>query len=165
MLQIFDVTANETARYKCNELELGDNTFVIEWFAGINCIIYSRKFSFTATRQWSGKTGICNCKMKQFMPANYSNTNRVIITLIHSDKTFFQNVFVTLLRRIAKDVTSSLLSWHKCYEFNATNFRRHSQWKCVLQTQWIRILIYTFWNTWKLQAHYYYIYYAQQACM
>ena len=24
-----------------------------------------------------------------------------------------------LLRRVAKDVTSSLLSWHKCYDFNA----------------------------------------------
>ena len=39
MPQIFDVTTNEIARYKRNELELGDNTFVIEWFAGINCII------------------------------------------------------------------------------------------------------------------------------
>ena len=26
---------------------------------------------------------------------------------------FFQNVLVMLLRRVAKDVTSSLLSWHK----------------------------------------------------
>ena len=58
------------------------------------------------------------------MPANHSNTNRVIIILIHSDKTLFQNVFVTLLRRVAKDVTSSLLSWHKRYDFNAANFRR-----------------------------------------
>ena len=66
--------------------------------------------------------------MIQFMPANHSNTNRVIITiLIHSDKTLFQNVFVTLLGRVAKDVTSSLLSWHKRYDFNAANFRRHSQ--------------------------------------
>ena len=39
----------------------------------------------------------------------------------------FQNVFVTLLRRIAKDVTSSLISWHKRYDFNAANFRRHGQ--------------------------------------
>ena len=39
------------------------------------------------------------------MPANHSNTNRVITILIHS---LFQNVFVTLLRRVAKDVTSSL---------------------------------------------------------
>ena len=44
------------------------------------------------------------------MPANHSNTNRVITILIHSDKTLFENVFVTLLRRVAKDVTSSLLS-------------------------------------------------------
>ena len=51
--------------------------------------------------------------MIQFMPANHSNTNCVITILIHSDKTRFQNVFVTLLRRVAKDVTSSLLSWHK----------------------------------------------------
>ena len=61
------------------------------------------------------------------MPANHSNTNRVITILIHSDKTLFQNVFVTLLRRVAKDVTSSLLSWHKRNDFNAANFRRHSQ--------------------------------------
>ena len=33
-----------------------------------------------------------------FMPANDSNTNHVITILIHSDKTHFQNVFVTLLR-------------------------------------------------------------------
>ena len=39
------------------------------------------------------------------MPANHSNTNRVIAILIHSDKTLFQNVFATLLRRVAKDVT------------------------------------------------------------
>ena len=30
-----------------------------------------------------------------------------------------------LLRRVAKDVTSSLLSWHKRYDFNAANFLRH----------------------------------------
>ena len=62
--------------------------------------------------------------MIQFMPAIHSNTNSVITILIHSDKTLFQNVFVTLLRHIAKDVTSSLLSWHKhlVYDFNAANF-------------------------------------------
>ena len=73
------------------------------------------------------KTGICDRKMIQFMHANHSNTNRVITILIHSDKTHFQNVFVMLLRRLAKDVTSSLLSWHKRYDFNVANFRRHSQ--------------------------------------
>ena len=61
------------------------------------------------------------------MPANHSNTNRVITIRIHSDKTHFQNVFVMLLRHVAKDVTSSLLSWHKRYDFNAANFRRHGQ--------------------------------------
>ena len=65
--------------------------------------------------------------MIQFMPANHLNTNRVITILIHSDKTHFENVFVTLLRRVAKDVTSSLLSWHKRYDFMPANFRRHSQ--------------------------------------
>ena len=50
------------------------------------------------------------------MTANHSNTNRVITILIHSDKKLFQNAFVTLLRRVAKDVTSSLLSWHKRYD-------------------------------------------------
>ena len=33
--------------------------------------------------------------------------------------------FVTLLRSVANYVTSSLLSWQKCYDFNAANFRRH----------------------------------------
>ena len=32
------------------------------------------------------------------MPVNHSNTNCVITILIHSDKTRFQNVFVSLLR-------------------------------------------------------------------
>ena len=58
------------------------------------------------------------------MPANHSNTNRVITILIHSDNTRFQNVFDTLLCHVAKDVTLSLLSWHKRYDFNAANFRR-----------------------------------------
>ena len=61
------------------------------------------------------------------MPANHSNTNRVITILIHSDKTHFQNVFVMLLCRVAMDVTSSLLSLHKRYDLNTANFRRHSQ--------------------------------------
>ena len=73
---------------------------------------YGRKFSFTATYQRSGKTGICDRKMMQYLPANHSNTNRVITIPIHSDKTHFQNVFVMFLRRVAKGVTSSLLSWH-----------------------------------------------------
>ena len=74
-------------------------------------------------RQQSSKTGICNRKMIQFMPANHSNTNGVITILIHSDKTHFQNVFIKLLRHVAKDV----LSWHKRYDFNAANFGRLSQ--------------------------------------
>ena len=61
------------------------------------------------------------------MPANYSITNSVIAILIHPDKTHFHNVFITLLRRVAKDVTSSLLSWHKRYDFYSANFQRHSQ--------------------------------------
>ena len=87
-----------------------------------------------ATRQRSGKTGICDRKMIQFMPANHSITNRVLAILIHSAKTRFENVFIILLRRVARDVTSSLLSWHKRYDFNAANFRRHSQGKHALQT-------------------------------
>ena len=90
---------------------------------------FGRKFSFTATRQRSGKTGICDRKMIQFMPAKDSNTNCIITILIHSAKTRFENVIVMLLLRIAKDVTSSFLSWHKRYDFNAANFRRQSQWK------------------------------------
>ena len=52
--------------------------------------------------------------MIQFMPTNHSITNCVITILIHSDTMHFQYVFITLLRRVAKDVMSSLLSWHKC---------------------------------------------------
>ena len=104
----------------------------------------------------------CRHKLYHFMVANLVLVKRVFATVkwyynlcrqiiqtqivlspfynvIHSDKTLFQNVFVTLLRRVAKDVTSSLLSWHKRYDFNAANFRRHSQWKCALQMKWIRI--------------------------
>ena len=73
-------------------------------------------------------------KMIQFMPANHSNTNHVINILIHPDKMFFQNIFVMLLHRVAKDLTSSLLSWHKHYDFNAANFRRQGQQKYALQT-------------------------------
>ena len=74
--------------------------------------------------------GIYYRKMRQFMPAIHSNTNRVITILIHSDKTIkrrFQNVFLTLLCLVTKDMTSSLLSWHKRYDFDAANFQRHSQ--------------------------------------
>ena len=63
------------------------------------------------------------------MPANHSNTNCVITILIRSDKTPFQNVFVMLPRRVAKDLTSSLLSWHKRYDFNAAYFRRNARYK------------------------------------
>ena len=53
--------------------------------------------------------GICDCKIIQFMPANHSNTNRVITILIHFDKTSFQNVFVTLLRRVAKYIVRDVV--------------------------------------------------------
>ena len=56
------------------------------------------------------------------MQANHSITRRVITILIHATKMHFQNVFITLPRRVAKAVTSSLLSWHKRYDFNAANF-------------------------------------------
>ena len=62
---------------------------------------------------------ICRHKMIQFIPENH-------YILIHSDATRFQNVFITLLRNVAKEVTSSLLSWHKRNDFNAANFRHHS---------------------------------------
>ena len=61
------------------------------------------------------------------MPANHLNTYRIITILIHSDKTHFQNIFVMLLCRVAKDVTLSLLSCYKPYDFNAANFLGHSQ--------------------------------------
>ena len=74
------------------------------------------------------------------MPANHSNTNRIITILIHSDKTLFQNFIVTLLRLVAKDVMLLLFYWHKRYDFNGANFRCHSQRKCALQMYLIRIL-------------------------
>ena len=40
---------------------------------------------------------------------------------------FIENFFFTLLRRVAQDVTSWLLSWHKSYDFNAANFLCQSQ--------------------------------------
>ena len=54
--------------------------------------------------------GICDRKMIQFMPSNHSNTNHVII-ITHSDETCFQNVFVTLLHHVSKDVTSDVVSF------------------------------------------------------
>ena len=68
------------------------------------------------------RVSVCDRKMIQSMPANDSNTNRVITILLPSDKTHFQNDFVMLLRRVAKDVTSPLLSWHKRYDLNAEIF-------------------------------------------
>ena len=57
--------------------ELGDNTFVIEWFVGINCIILQiiLQSQMKLTRRRSGKTGIFDRKMIQFMPTNHSNIN------------------------------------------------------------------------------------------
>ena len=84
----------------------------------------------------NGKTGICNSKMIQFMPAN--NSNSVITILIHSAKTHFQDIFFILLRRVEKDLTS--LIWrHKCYDFNVVSFWHLSYWKCVLRTSGIRM--------------------------
>ena len=55
------------------------------------------------------------------MAANHSNTNRVITILIQSAKTYFQDIFVMLLGHVIKDMTSSLFSWHKCYDFILQN--------------------------------------------
>ena len=79
------------------------------------------------------RVGFCDSNMIQFKPENHSITNLVITILIHSAKTRF-HIFVTLLRRVAKDVTSSILSWHKRYGFNVAKFPRHSPSKCALQT-------------------------------
>ena len=54
-----------------------------------------------------------------------------------------------LLRRVAKDVTSSLLSWHKRYDFNAANFHRianeNARYKLnVLELMFVYLLI--FWS-------------------
>ena len=57
--------------------------------------------------------------MIQFMPVNYSRTNRGITVLIHSAETHFQEIFITLLFPVAKDMMSSLISKH---DFKAANF-------------------------------------------
>ena len=88
---------------------------------------------------------ICYRKMIQFVPVNHSNTNRVLTILIHSDKTHFQNVFVMLLRRVAKDVTSSLLSWHKMilipqiFDVTANENARYKRNDMILSTVFVWI--------------------------
>ena len=56
------------------------------------------------------------------MPAIHSNINCVITILIHTAKMQFHNIFIMLLHRVAKDMTSSLILRLKCNVFNATNF-------------------------------------------
>ena len=51
------------------------------------------------------------------MPANHSITNRFITILIHPAKTRFLNIFIMLPCHVAKNVTSTLLSWHKCLKY------------------------------------------------
>ena len=66
-----------------------------------NASFYHRKFSFTATCSLCSRTGNCDSKMIQFMPANHSNKNRVNTLLIkHIFKTF-----ITLPQGITKDLT------------------------------------------------------------
>ena len=71
----------------------------------------------TATRQRSGKTGICDRNMIQFMPANHSNTNRVITILIHSDNFFFCFFFFMVLMPKIFDVTANENARYKRNEF------------------------------------------------
>ena len=59
--------------------------------------------------------------MIQFMPANHPNTNSAITILIHSSKMHYPDIYVILIRGIAKNVTSLFISRHKCYDFNAVN--------------------------------------------
>ena len=53
---------NQSTKYEIYGVNhLGDSTYVIEWFAGMNCVsFYGRKYSFTVTCQGCGKTGICD---------------------------------------------------------------------------------------------------------
>ena len=96
---------------------------------------YGRKFSFTATRQRSGKTDICNRIMIQLMPANHSNTNRFITILIHSDdKTRFQKFsfrsYVALLRtwrpRCFHDINAMVLI-PQIYDIEANEIVRYKR--------------------------------------
>ena len=66
------------------------------------------------------------------MPANHSNTNRVITILIHSDKMHFQKVFVMLLHRVAKDVTSSRLSRPQIFDVIANENARYKHYELEL---------------------------------
>ena len=71
------------------------------------------------------------CPVLRFIPneprkKDTHSLNHVITILIHSAKARFQNVFIMLLRCVAEDVVSSLLSWHKPCDFNAANFRQHN---------------------------------------
>ena len=55
-------------------------------------------------------TCICDRKMIQFMPANHSVTNHVITILIFSDKTHFQNVYVTASRCYGRGVIAAFMA-------------------------------------------------------
>ena len=61
------------------------------------------------------------------MPANHSNTNRVITNLIHSDKTHFQNIFIMLLRRVVKDAMRRCFHGINVMILMPQFFQRHSQ--------------------------------------
>ena len=79
-------------------MQIGDNMLCLNDLQALIVSFYDRKFSFISTRQRSQKTGISDSKMIQHMAANYSKTSHAITILIHSSKTRFQNVFITLLR-------------------------------------------------------------------
>ena len=66
--------------------------------------------------------GICNSKMKHFMPAKHLNSNHVITIFIHFAKMHFQNSFVILVCCVAKNMTSLFISMRKCYDSNSANF-------------------------------------------
>ena len=108
--------------------------FVIEWFAGKNVSFYGRKFSFTATRQRRGKSGICDRKMIQFMPAKHSNKScyHITITIMNILMKWSYNetfVFIFLLRWHFYSTTNVFLSMLYFYIWTNVNTKELMQFQ------------------------------------
>ena len=65
--------------------------------------------------------------MTQVVPANHSNKNRVITILIQSDKTRFQNVFVTLPRRRRFNSTNAMIFMPQFFDVIANGNARYKR--------------------------------------
>ena len=100
---------------------------------------YGRKFSFTATRQRSGKTGICDRKMIQFIPANHSNKScyHITITIMNILMKWSYNetfVFIFLLRWHFYLTTNVFLSMLYFYIWTNVNTKELMQFQYDINT-------------------------------